>query len=223
MTKPAFPFKAVIFDMDGVIVDTEKFYFDTLAGLFGAAGIDVPRESLCASVGASFKDFKRNLVAWYALGGEQITEEEGLARYNAWEVEHAPDFAALLNPGVVETIHELRRRGVRVALASSSPMNNIREVLGACGLADAFELVTSGEQFHQSKPNPEIYLHTLESLGLSSDECCCIEDSVPGITAGKAAGLTVFARREERFGFSQQAADHIIDSIPDLLEVAATL
>jgi len=223
MTQPAFPFKAVIFDMDGVIVDTEKFYFDTLAGMFDAAGIDVPRESLCSAVGASFKDFKRNLVAWYALGGEQITEDEGLERYNAWESAHYPDFASLLNPGVVETVDELKRRGVRVALASSSPMGNIREVLAACGLADAFELVTSGEQFHQSKPNPEIYLHTLESLGLIADECCCVEDSVPGITAGKAAGLTVVAKREDRFGFSQEAADYTIDSIPDLLEVVMPL
>lgn len=223
MTQPAFPFKAVIFDMDGVIVDTEKFYFDTLAGMFDAAGIDVPRESLCSAVGASFKDFKRNLVAWYALGGEQITEDEGLERYNAWESAHYPDFASLLNPGVVETVDELQRRGVRVALASSSPMGNIREVLAACGLADAFELVTSGEQFHQSKPNPEIYLHTLESLGLIADECCCVEDSVPGITAGKAAGLTVVAKREDRFGFSQEAADYTIDSIPDLLEVVMPL
>lgn len=219
MEQPTFPFKAVIFDMDGVIVDTEKFYFDTLSDLFSAAGIDVPREQLSTAVGSSYQDFRRNLVKWYALGGECISEDEGLARYNAWEAEHKPDFAALLNPGVATTIDELKRRGVRVALASSSPMDNIREVLAACGLSDAFEFVTSGEQFRQSKPNPEIYLHTLGCLGLEARECCCVEDSVPGITAGKAAGLTVFAKREERFGFSQEAADRIIDSIPDLLEV----
>lgn len=223
MAQTDFPFKAVIFDMDGVIVDTERFYFDTLAQLFEAAGIDVPHEELCHAVGASYKDFKRNLVRWYGFGGEEITEEEGLERYNAWEAEHTPDFASLRNPGVVETVEELKRRGVRVALASSSPMGNIREVLDACGLADAFELVTSGEQFHQSKPNPEIYLHTLENLALTAEECCCVEDSVPGITAGKAAGLTVFAKREDRFGFSQDAADRIIDSVPDLLVEAFAL
>lgn len=223
MAQTDFPFAAVIFDMDGVIVDTEKFYLDTLAKLFEAEGIEVPFEDLCVTVGASYKDFKRNLVRWFELGGEHLTEEEALARYNVWEERNQPDFAALLNHGVVETIAELKRRGVRVALASSSPMSNILLVLEVCGLSDAFELVTSGEQFHESKPNPEIYLHTLENLGLPAGDCCCVEDSVPGITAGKAAGLTVFAKREDRFGFTQDAADRIIDAIPDLLEAASEL
>lgn len=223
MAQTGFPFAAVIFDMDGVIVDTEKFYLDTLARLFEAEGIEVPFEDLCVTVGASYKDFKRNLVRWFELGGEHLAEEEALARYNVWEERNQPDFAALLNHGVVETIAELKRRGVRVALASSSPMSNILLVLEACGLSDAFELVTSGEQFHESKPNPEIYLHTLENLGLPAGDCCCVEDSVPGITAGKAAGLTVFAKREDRFGFTQEAADRIIDAIPDLLEAASEL
>lgn len=223
MVQTDFPFAAVIFDMDGVIVDTEKFYLGTLAKLFEAEGIEVPFEDLCVTVGASYKDFKRNLVRWFELGGEHLAEEEALARYNVWEERNQPDFAALLNHGVVETIAELKRRGVRVALASSSPMSNILLVLEACGLSDAFELVTSGEQFHESKPNPEIYLHTLENLGLPAGDCCCVEDSVPGITAGKAAGLTVFAKREDRFGFTQEAADRIIDAIPDLLEAATEL
>lgn len=223
MAQTDFPFTAVIFDMDGVIVDTEKFYLDTLARLFEAEGIEVPFEDLCVTVGASYKDFKRNLVRWFELGGEHLAEEEALARYNVWEERNQPDFAALLNHGVVETIAELKRRGVRVALASSSPMSNILLVLEVCGLSDAFELVTSGEQFHESKPNPEIYLHTLENLGLPAGDCCCVEDSVPGITAGKAAGLTVFAKREDRFGFTQEAADRIIDAIPDLLEAASEL
>ena len=223
MAQSDFPFAAVIFDMDGVIVDTEKFYLGTLAKLLEAEGIEVPFEDLCVTVGASYKDFKRNLVRWFELGGEHLAEEEALARYNVWEERNQPDFAALLNHGVVETIAELKRRGVRVALASSSPMSNILLVLEACGLSDAFELVTSGEQFHESKPNPEIYLHTLENLGLPAGDCCCVEDSVPGITAGKAAGLTVFAKREDRFGFTQEAADRIIDAIPDLLEAASEL
>ena len=127
------------------------------------------------------------------------------------------DYRALMNPGVPETLAALRERGVRLALASSSPMDNIREVLDACGIAGAFEVVVSGEQFHKSKPNTAIYLHTCELLGLDPAVCCCVEDSPYGIEAGKRAGLTVFAKREERFGFSQDEADAIIGGVPDLL------
>ena len=99
-------------------------------------------------------------------------------------------------------------------------MVSIEEGLNACGLSDAFEYVVSGEQFKESKPEPDIYLHALDLLGLPANRCCCVEDSVPGITAGKRAGLTVIAKREERFGFSQDAADKIIDQLPELLTLS---
>ena len=217
MAQDRFPYQAVIFDMDGVIVDTERFYFDQLDEMYTAAGMPVSHEELSRAVGASYKDFQKNLARWFAMGGVELSIEEAEARYDEWAKDHPADYASLLNPGVVETVAALKDRGVRVALASSSPMDNILHVLDVCGLSGAFELVTSGEQFHESKPNPEIYLHTLESLGLSAGDCCCVEDSIPGIAAGRAAGLTVIAKREERFGFSQDAADVIIDSIPDIL------
>lgn len=222
MASCRFPYQAVIFDMDGVIVDSERFYYDQLDEMYSAEGIFVPREELCRAVGASYKDFKSNLVRWFAMGGVDLSPEEAEARYDAWAAVHPADYAALLNPGVRETVAKLKGLGVRVALASSSPMDNIMHVLEVCGLSDAFEYVTSGEQFLESKPNPEIYLHTLDLLGLPATSCCCVEDSVPGIAAGKAAGLTVIAKREDRFGFSQELADAVVDSIADILALSAS-
>lgn len=222
MASCRFPYQAVIFDMDGVIVDSERFYYDQLDEMYSAEGIFVPREELCRAVGASYKDFKSNLVRWFAMGGVDLSPEEAEARYDAWAAVHPADYAALLNPGVRETVAELKGLGVRVALASSSPMDNIMHVLEVCGLPDAFEHVTSGEQFLESKPNPEIYLHTLDLLGLPATSCCCVEDWVPGIAAGKAAGLTVIAKREDRFGFSQELADAVVDSIADILALSAS-
>lgn len=222
MASCRFPYQAVIFDMDGVIVDSERFYYDQLDEMYSAEGIFVPREELCRAVGASYKVFKSNLVRWFAMGGVDLSPEEAEARYDAWAAVHPADYAALLNPGVRETVAELKGLGVRVALASSSPMDNIMHVLEVCGLSDAFEHVTSGEQFLESKPNPEIYLHTLDLLGLPATSCCCVEDSVPGIAAGKAAGLTVIAKREDRFGFSQELADAVVDSIADILALSAS-
>lgn len=218
-----FPFKAVIFDMDGVIVDSERYYWDELRALADDLGIDVTDDELNAQVGQSTQTFVRMLVDWYARAGKAFGTDDVARAYNDWVAERTCDYASLLNPGVLEAVAGLKDRGVRVALASSSPLENIREVLAACGLSDAFELIVSGVDFTESKPSPEIYLHTIEKLGLPAEACCCIEDSVPGITAGKRAGLTVFAKREDRFGFSQDAADAILDRVDDILDVAPRL
>ena len=216
-----FPFAAVIFDMDGVLVDSEIEYKEEMRAFAAHLGLDVSEDELNAQVGASHQDFMRLVADWYARAGKPCSVDEGLASFRTWAAGNPPlDYAALLNPGVCETLVALRGRGARTALASSSPMTSIEEVLSACDLKGLFEVIVSGEQFQQSKPDPEIYLHTLDLLGLPARECCCVEDSVPGITAGLAAGLTVFAKREERFGFSQAAATAIIDQIPDLLTAA---
>ena len=90
-------------------------------------------------------------------------------------------------------------------------------MLGECGLTGRFELIVSGEDFHESKPNPEIYLHTVASLGLPAASCVAVEDSDVGITAACRAGLTVVAKREERFALTQEGANYKIDALPDLL------
>ena len=215
----AFPFKAVIFDMDGVLVDTEVYYLDCRGQFLAESGVEVSHEELLELVGASVKQDRANMLKWFTRSGISIDAEGIEMLEGAWWQGRDIDYATLLNPGVKETLVELKRRGVRLALASSSSHRNIAQVLSDCGLGGFFEVITSGEQFHESKPNPEIYLHTLESLGLSAGDCCCVEDSIPGIAAGRAAGLTVIAKREERFGFTQDAADAIIDSIPDVLDL----
>ena len=220
MADKTFPYKAVIFDMDGVIVDTEAYYQREQRRFVNEMGLNVSDREILDLVGQSHQTFQRVLADWWSRAGRELTLDAAEQTYRDWEALHPCDYKAILNPGVADTIDELRSRGVRVALASSSPMDSILAVLEACDLSDKFELIVSGKDFHESKPNPAIYLYTIGKLDLDASECCCIEDSVPGIAAGKAAGLTVFAKREDRFGFSQDRADAIIDQIPDILSIA---
>lgn len=218
-----FPYEAVIFDMDGVLVDTEIKYMYDEVEFFADHGIQMRVEELFKTAGTSHQEFCEFVKAQLATVGIELTHEGAWKAYKDWEADRPWDYAEVLNPGVVELLSELRRRGVRVALASSSPRESIELALSQCGIGDYFEFYVSGKDFRESKPNPEIYLHTVERLGLPADSCCCVEDSVPGIAAGKAAGLTVFAKREDRFGFSQDAADVIIDQLPDLIDAAFAL
>ena len=220
----SFPFKAVIFDMDGVLIDTELYYWNEIRRFSEDLGLGITKAELDAQVGQSHQTFQRNVAFWLERAGKGVVDPETAEKvFDDWAQDHVKNYDELLNPGIHETVEELKCRGVRLALASSSTLSNINDTLEGCKLTDAFELVVSGADFTESKPNPEIYLHTIRALGLAAEDCCCVEDSVPGITAGKAAGLTVFAKREDRFGFSQDAADVIIDEVPDILEAAPRL
>ena len=214
---------AVVFDMDGVLIDSEYVYRDEIGRFFSANGIDLSVDTLNAQVGASHKDYLAFLEKWWERGkGEKVPGPELARKVDAFNRAEGPlDYAAILNPGVPETLSELKELGYRLALASSSLIGNIRHVLDVCGLTDAFELIVSGGDFHESKPNPEIYLHTVAELGLEPEQCAAVEDSIPGITAARRAGLTVIAKREERFGFSQDGADYIADDVPAVLDVLA--
>lgn len=217
----AFPYKGVVFDMDGVLVDTEYLEQRYLEEYAIDSGLDVSDGERMALAGSSGADFYGAIVRWWDRAGVPLDIAGARASYAAYvKGEYTDDYQSVMNQGVPETLRALKEMGVKVALASSSGKKTIDKVLSDCKIAQLFDVVVSGEEFRQSKPNPEIYLHTLERLGLCADDCCCVEDSVPGITAGKAAGLTVLAKREERFGFSQDNADEIIDQIPDLLRRA---
>ena len=210
--------KAVVFDMDGVIVDTEYFYREQQMRFFKKNGITVTYDDLNKQVGHSHPDYLRFLEYWWERGTGEKRPGAELAQMLDEQTADTPiDYAALLNPGVPETLDALRARGYRVALASSSHYVNIAQVLKACGLTGRFELIVSGEDFQESKPNPEIYLHTVAALGLPASACVAVEDSDVGITAACRAGLTVVAKREDRFALTQKGADYKIDTIPDLL------
>lgn len=214
--------EAVVFDMDGVLVDTEIVYHRQLQRFYAEHGLHRPETDYFDFVGCSGTYFASRMNEWWAQVPVKSPEERSLSaldaieRYTANEV---IDYATLLNPGVRETILALHERRVRTAVASSTSYEGIHRALDPSGIYDLFELVLSGTDFVESKPHPDIYLTTCERLGLQPELCIAVEDSDRGIASALAAGMRVAVMREERFGFAQRGGSWYIDAIPELLTI----
>lgn len=211
-------FKAAVFDMDGVVVDTEPVYREHVLMFFREQGVDIGMDEVNVLAGAASDTYQRLLRQWWRDGtGKQATDQEIDALLDEFYERNPIDYASILNQGVRELLASLRSRGIPCALASSSSLADIHNVLRACRLEDAFDYVVSGEEFEESKPNPAIYLHVLDKLGVEAAGCFAIEDSDAGMTAAHRAGIYVVGKRDDRFGYAQTECDVLVDSIAELL------
>ncbi|MBE7720726.1 HAD family hydrolase [Lacrimispora indolis] len=208
--------KAVIFDMDGVLIDSEIVYLDHMHEKLKLKYPDISRDALFTVVGATTK---RTMEILGEVIGKDTDSLEFQEMYAGIWADCRPDYFAILRKEVPELLKEIHRRGYLVALASSTSRAGIEEVLTTCGLKGDFDYIISGEEFKESKPNPEIYLHTAEALHCAPEECLVVEDSTYGIMAGHGAGMTVASLVDERFRFDRSLADYSIHSLGEVLEV----
>ncbi len=207
----------VIFDMDGVIVDTEPLYRENSVNFFKSLGIDIPKEVYDLNAGSnlprSYYTFKEHVPEFNMSYEEYISERGRFASSNR------PDVTKVVDKDIYPLLDWLKEKKIRIALASSSPRQNIMAYLDALGIRGDFELIVSGDQFTKTKPDPEIYIFTMGELGADPSDCLVIEDSTYGIAAGKAAGAYVAAKRDDRFGYDQSPADRIIDSLLEVEDI----
>lgn len=208
-------YRAAIFDMDGVIVDSEIVYNDYLLAFAQSKNPAVTMDQINPMVGRTQMDSW--LIMEAAIGNGQ-TWEELLAEFRELDIYRHVDYKKIFRPESLEIVKELKARGYLVALASSTGPRLIARILEDTGMRPWFDLVVSGRQFKRSKPDPEIYQYTARTLKVDVEECFVIEDSEVGIEAGKAAQMTVAAIRDERFGFCQDKADMIMDSLTEILD-----
>lgn len=206
-------FKAVIFDMDGVIVDTEPLQFARQKEYLQHLGITIPEETLMKMIGGN-KRMAFQIISDHSE--EEMSFEEYYKHFTAYYAERPIDFTEILNDGIVEILEWLRSQGYRLALASSGAPEKIEAALTQCQIKDYFELILSGDMFKVSKPHPEIYQTVAQKMYLLPEECLVIEDSNYGIESATRAGMYTLAKREERFPFSQEKADGLFDSFSEI-------
>uniref|UniRef100_UPI003AB227B0 HAD family hydrolase n=1 Tax=Catenibacterium sp. TaxID=2049022 RepID=UPI003AB227B0 len=128
------------------------------------------------------------------------------------------DYKAVVRPQIYPVLEHLSKH-YKIALASSSSLSTINTALNQAGLRKYFSLIVSGDQFKESKPNPEIYLYTIKELNVNKDEAIIIEDSSKGILAANRAGIKVLALKDDKFGLDQSQADIIIDELNDIIKL----
>ena len=189
------PFYAVIFDLDGVLADSEPWWNQIDAKLLAEHGVSYRGEYHQNVLGVSY----RLAVEFYKNAFHLSASEEELMRRRG---EIATDFFANrvdLFSSAKTTLEQLREMKLALAVATSSVSASARPLLDRTGIRSLFSVVITGDEVQQGKPHPDIYLLAAKKLGISPEACLVIEDSLAGITAGKAAHMRVAAIPDSRF------------------------
>ena len=207
--------KAVLFDMDGVIVDTEPLHRKAYFKMFEEYGADVDVEMFSTFTGASTQNVCEQIINRFGIdaGWEELAAAKRGHFKNYFDTD--PDFDLI--PGVKELIQHYFENGITLVLASSAHMNTINMVFDKFELNPYFKAKISGADLKESKPHPEIFELAAEMSDCSKDCCMVIEDSTNGIKAANAAGIFCAGYASEHSKLQDyESADILVYDFEDL-------
>ena len=179
------PVLGVLFDMDGVVLDTEKLYARFWAEAAHALGYPMTYEQALGMRSLNAAAGQEKLESYFGPGvSRTVMRDERVELMDAYVALYGVD----PKPGIHELMDGLKGQGIKTAIATSSPMVRATAYLGRLGLLEKFDRICSGHDVKQGKPAPDIYLHAAASIGLSPENCLAIEDSPAGILSAHRAG-----------------------------------
>lgn len=203
--------KGVIFDMDGVLVDSGWAHRQAWFDLAEAEGLEMSDEFFCKTFG-----MQNDTILPMLRPGISKPEMDRLSdckeqRYR--ELVHSRPKAA---DGVLALLSDLKADGFRLAIGSSAPRANLDVFWGPLGLADYFQATVTKEQVVEGKPSPETFLKAAGMLSLAPQRCVVVEDALHGVQAARAAGMPVVAVTTTRSRAELACADRVVDSLAEL-------
>ena len=213
--------KAVIFDLDGTLVDSMWIWRDIDIEYLGRFGISVPSGLQTEIEGMSFSEtavyFKERFHIPDSL--EKIKRDWNQMAWDKYT------FQVPLKEGVSEFIGQCRSRGISLGIATSNSRELVENIIAVHGLNDDFSCIMTGCDVKQGKPSPEIYLAVAQALQVMPKDCLVFEDIVPGIQAGKNAGMEVCAVEDANSLYQTEEkkalADYYIKDYREILQSAA--
>nr|WP_294786078.1 HAD family hydrolase [uncultured Flavobacterium sp.] len=208
--------KTVIFDMDGVIVDTEPVHRYAYYLQFSELNIEVPEEMYTSFTGFSTKNTFQSIKNYFPSVEQEVEDLIQRKRNIFNDAFDTKEDLYLLN-GVENLIKDLYLNGIQLILASSASKVTIDRVFTRFNLHQYFTHIVSGEDFPQSKPNPAIFIHAASLSIAPKEECIIIEDSTNGIKAAKGAGIYCVGYRSKHSNLQDYSeADLVIDHFNEL-------
>lgn len=213
--------KIIIFDMDGVLIDSEPVYYKRQKEFLKAKGFIFSDELLNLMVGntgeKTFQIFKEGIPGFYQ------TKEEYVEEKRIYFKDRPVDYKTIINQNAKEIIIGLKEEGWSISIASSSPLDHILKIVRLIGIEEFLDFIVSGEDFVESKPNPEIYNHVASLYRVNPTECIAVEDSTFGIEAALKSGMKVICKIDTRYGLNQAGADCYIDDLIEIKDKVAKL
>lgn len=183
---PTLP-NAAIFDMDGLLLDTEPLWGSSMLKIANAYQIPVKPEFIKVTTGLRIYEVT---ALWESkFPWEDKASSEQVAEAILDDIIAAAKKSPRIMPGVEHSLQLLQTMGIRIGLATSSPMRMVKELIPAFGLAKYFDVLTSADTAKVGKPHPEVFLQCADSLGCLPRQCVVFEDSINGMIAAKAAGM----------------------------------
>jgi HAD superfamily hydrolase (TIGR01509 family) len=215
--------KGLVFDFDGLILDTETPEYDVLQDIFHSLGTDLPITDYAAALGSSFAAFDP-FVYLEEKVGHPVDQKSLFRSYKEQSLDIINRQPPLL--GVPQVLDRARQLGLILSVASSSPGTWVKPHLDRLGLTGYFEIILTSEDVNRVKPDPELYLKAVEKMGIKPAEAIAFEDSPNGILAARKAGLfCVAVPNSVTLQLDTDHADLVVESLlavslDELVEIA---
>jgi len=204
--------KAVLFDFDGVLVDSTPYHVESWKRVLQPYGLEIDPRDIYLREGSKAVEIANYLLA---KGGILLSQEELERLIERKRKIYRRITRAKPQRGAEELIKRLKERGLKVGLVTGSIMKNVQRVLDSKLIRD-FDVIITGEEVERAKPDPEPYLKAAQKLGLSPSECLVVENAPLGIEAAKRAGMTCIAITSTLNKEDLEGADEILEDLSQI-------